>query len=121
MPVFKNDVKLDHPYPREVWYAIGVFDAMLRYELGVQAVITSLNDGNHMKGSKHYANLAIDERTRQLSPDQAQRIFLTVKAILDPQGYDTVWEGTGEPGSSGQHIHIEFDPKPGETFERRTD
>jgi hypothetical protein len=116
MPCFKRTADVYHDYAREVWYALGVIDGVSREFLGKPAVVTSLNDGTHKAGSLHYQGLAFDLRTRNMTPGETTSLFEKVKAILDPQGYDVIFEGTGTPGSSGTHIHCEFDPKPGQTF-----
>jgi hypothetical protein len=50
----------------QIYYAIGVAEAVYR-QRGMQLVVTSLNDGQHMKESLHYKGLAVDLRTRDLS------------------------------------------------------
>lgn len=72
------------------------------------AVITSGKDGQHRQDSKHYSGCAIDIRTRDLSDVQARHVVSIMRRILDPQGYDTVLED--------DHIHCEYDPKPGDQF-----
>ena len=63
-------------------------------------VITSGNDGKHMKNSKHYSNEAIDIRTNNMiDPDT---VALRIKGLLG-KDFDVVLEQT--------HIHIEYDPK----------
>lgn len=64
-------------------------------------VITSGNDGKHMKGSKHYSNNALDLRTWNI-PNRDLPLF--VKALAERLGpdYDVVLED--------DHIHVEFDP-----------
>jgi hypothetical protein len=113
MPVFKPEVNLAPEYPKEVWYAIGVFDSLVRELADTQCVITSLNDGTHGQNSKHYQSLAFDVRTKNLYEQQAKDVCTKAKLILDPQGFDTVWEV--------DHIHCEYDPKAGELFIRKTD
>jgi hypothetical protein len=91
-------------------------DALSRELLGKPLVVTSLNDGGHKEGSLHYQLKALDARTRHLTPAEGALLLDKAKAILDPQGYDTITEGQGTPGSTGSHIHFEFDPKAGEVF-----
>ena len=70
--------------------------------------ITSICDGNHMAGSKHYEGKAFDFRTwidnagNQLPQLDKQHLK---KALQDELGddYDVVIEST--------HIHVEYDPK----------
>ncbi|KKM21103.1 hypothetical protein LCGC14_1638800 [marine sediment metagenome] len=65
----------------------------------VELTITSTFEGTHSAGSLHYAHLAIDIR----SGDNGYVTVNTLKEGLGPD-YDVVWEG--------DHIHIEYDPKP---------
>lgn len=121
MPSFKLTAHIEGPYPREVWYAIGVIDGVSREFLDKPIVVTSLNDGTHMTGSLHYKNLAFDVRTRDLTPAEASTLLEKAKRMLDSQGYDTLAEGAGTPGSTGTHIHCEYQPKAGEIFVKVVD
>lgn len=121
MPTFKRTSNFLGTYPREVWYALGVMDGVSREFLGHPIIITSMNDGQHMVGSLHLKNLAFDVRTRDLTIGEVSELLSKVKAILDPQGYDTIWEDATTPGSSGTHLHCEYDPKAGEIFITITD
>lgn len=113
MPTFKRTSNYGHEYRQEVWYAIGVFEGVSREFLGKPVIITSLKDGTHKENSLHYKGLAFDVRTRNMTGGEAKTLFENVKLILDPQGYDTVFEG--------DHIHCEFDPKLGEEWARLSD
>lgn len=65
-----------------------------------ELVITSGNDGNHMKDSKHYEGLAIDIRTRDLTPDQKVKLVNYLRDRLDTL-FDIILET--------DHLHIEYD------------
>lgn len=72
-------------------------------------VVTSVCDGKHMKGSKHYGGNAFDVRTWidynsgvQMSPDTKHDIAVRLVKVLG-KDWDVVIEST--------HIHIEYDPK----------
>ena len=122
MPEFKPEVNLEDHYSSEIWFAMGVFEALCRTMYGVRSVITSLNDGKHKVGSKHYACRAFDARVKNLDKNPAdlsaedrvrgRAIYQQMRDILDPIGFDTVFEG--------DHIHCEWDPKVGEAFWGRT-
>ena len=71
-------------------------------DLGVELVITSLLDGNHMSGSLHYKGLAVDLRTRHLTKSQRTKARDRLHVGLGPE-FDVVLEKT--------HIHVEYDPK----------
>lgn len=66
-----------------------------------EMVVTSIRDGKHMKGSKHYTGDAIDVRSRDLS-DKDKTWFVTVIKRHFDKWLDVVVEK--------DHIHIEYDP-----------
>lgn len=74
--------------------------------LKAEAVITSANDGTHLESSLHYKNLALDLRSRDLTPDKKERLIKELKSELGSQ-YQVILEKPGEPG---EHAHVEFDP-----------
>lgn len=83
-------------------------DLYLSYGVKGGVVLTSIMDGVHMKGSRHYTGDAVDIRTWDLpdvvTPLQASD---TIRDSLDT-GYDVVLEK--------DHIHVEWDPKGGEKW-----
>lgn len=91
-----------------IWYAIA-YASFLR----PGQVVTSLRDGSHRADSLHYSGKAADLRTRD-HPAEANKAFLAaLRGHLEPLGFDVVDE-MAKPGAP--HIHVEWDPKPGETF-----
>lgn len=64
--------------------------------------ITSVNDGKHMKGSKHYDGLAFDCRTRYFELQMQHEVFNQIKHDLGSE-FDVIFHET--------HIHVEYDPK----------
>jgi hypothetical protein len=84
-----------------VYYRMGLHDT--------QACITSVLDGKHMKGSKHYEGLAFDTRTwanskgKQMSLDEKHKLATVIRQSLG-RAFDVVVER--------DHLHIEYDPKP---------
>ncbi len=81
--------------------------------VGAEFICTSARDSVHGIGSLHYNGNAIDARTRNLSPAQGDKILAMIRADLEPLGFDVVDERSkvGAP-----HIHVEFQPKAGESF-----
>lgn len=83
-----------------------ILDALGIY--GVRATVTSILDGTHMKGSKHYEGKAFDLRTwedssgNQMPPADKQSLASEIAKNLG-RDWDVVVEG--------DHIHIEYDPK----------
>lgn len=80
---------------------------------GVDFIITSAKDGIHGPNSLHAKGNAFDARTRHLTKDQGDRILRDTKLALEVFGYDVIDE-RGKPGAA--HFHVEFQPKPGESF-----
>lgn len=67
-------------------------------------VVTSLNDGEHSRGSLHYCGQAADLRTRYFTEEV--KIMVAddlINALGRHTGYDVVIEK--------DHIHIEWHPK----------
>jgi hypothetical protein len=92
----------------QLWAALEYADQLKQRICGKELVVTSLLDGKHKKGSKHYSGEGADLRTRDMTPTQLMTWFHALKAALDKQGFDVVLES--------DHIHLEYDPKPGDTF-----
>lgn len=69
-------------------------------------VITSINDGDHKVGSKHYTGEAVDLRTKPVG--HAHQLVLAIRNKLKPLGFDVLFEFEG---LDREHCHIEFDPK----------
>ncbi|MCU1284484.1 MAG: hypothetical protein JWO13_834 [Acidobacteriales bacterium] len=121
MFALKNGVK-DEGVHREIWYAIGIAEAVYA-EFGAMLVVTSLTDGTHKNGSLHPSGRAVDFRVKNLSDKERMDAFERIKAKLEPLGFDVVPEG-GVAGAAdantalttGAHIHVEHDPKQGESF-----
>lgn len=63
--------------------------------------VTSICDGKHKAGSKHYEGLAFDLRTNMYDEEQKQKLAGVLRGILEGE-WDVVVEAT--------HIHVEFDP-----------
>jgi hypothetical protein len=78
-----------------------IMECYSRYDID-EVVVTSGTEGEHMEGSKHYTNNALDFRTRISSPMSRQGLVMDIKFDLGPN-YDVVDEI--------DHIHVEFDPK----------
>ena len=69
---------------------------------GYETVITSGNDASHSKTSLHYANQAVDLRTRHLRDSDKTKISEDIKSRLG-QDFDVVLET--------DHIHLECQPR----------
>ena len=71
-------------------------------EAGPDLTVTACVDGKHMAGSFQYSGAAIDLRTRDLAPDEVQKLTARTKSCLGDD-FDVLLEV--------DHIHIEFQPK----------
>ena len=118
MILLKDASVITQGLSQEMFYALGVASALKQELFGLNTVITSLLDGIHNTGSLHPKGFAGDLRTIDLTIVERQTWFDKVKAQLEPQGYDVVWEGGvgATPATTGAHIHVEFQPKTGEAF-----
>jgi len=91
------------------WYVIGAVDALSKALGHGEVTVTSLCDGHaNRPKSLHNKGLAADFRTRHLSPAAKIELYKACRGWLDPMGFDTVLES--------DHLHIEYDSKPGEIF-----
>ena len=77
-------------------------------ELGVEVdmLLTSGNDSEHMKGSKHYTGNALDFRSHHLSVEECRALLKIVRRRLG-KNYQVILEN---PMKNNEHIHIEYDP-----------
>lgn len=77
-----------------------------------EVVITSANDSTHGPTSRHYANEAVDLRSKSFPSVTAKQKFgALLKAELGP-AFTVLFEGAGTPN---EHWHIQ--PKKGTTYE----
>ena len=79
--------------------------------LNEECVITSCNDGKHMKGSRHYTGEACDFRLRHISAQVLRdKAASWVRSALGTLGgnYTVLHE---YPGTEREHIHVEYAPK----------
>ena len=110
---FKHNVSLSYSGNKVTQKCIeGMMKAAIVYrEVGIsddRAVITSVCDGRHRQGSKHYTGDAFDLRTwsdnkgTQMTDHFKEYLAKNLRAELGTD-YDVVVEST--------HIHVEYDPK----------
>lgn len=94
----------------EIGYAAAVAEEAINKATAgrVACVITSAHDSQHHDGSLHYVGRAIDVRTREMAETQRNEVVGACKLKLGPLGFDVVLES--------DHLHIEYDPKPGRAF-----
>jgi conjugal transfer mating pair stabilization protein TraG len=104
---FKVGVRLTNLQPQMVLATKVVEEEFSRY--GLDTVITSANDGEHMEGSLHYSGRALDFRTKH-AQGVMKGIHLAIQKRLAPVGFDVIWEAQENPN---EHLHLEWDPKDG--------
>ena len=95
--LLKAGVDLSRLRP-EIRKKLGIIEDTLDSWTADELVINSTYEGDHSAGSLHYANLAIDVRSRSAGGTLVSKL----KEELGPD-YDVVDEY--------DHIHIEYDPK----------
>lgn len=104
----KSNVRLQGIEP-PTWFAMGAFEALCTLYADRPLIVTSANDSHADKPqSLHNKGLAFDARTKDLNAEQKAQVFAQAKKILDPLGFDLVFENQNGPN---EHIHVEFDPK----------
>lgn len=84
----------------------------LMFSRGIPFVITSLCDGKHMEGSKHYEGNAFDFRLPSRYTGKASsdiEVHAELSAALG-RSYDVVLEKDPDHMENA-HLHVEFDPK----------
>ena len=98
-------------------HAMGVAEAVCLIYAGRYVVVTSAHDSHELNPlSLHNPGRACDMRTRDLPPLVKPQIVHKLKDILEPLGYDAVFENEGQPN---EHLHVEYDPKDSESFYQR--
>ena len=105
---FKEGVKVDG-ISKEIINAMAITEAVLMDNFGYELTVTSVTDGTHKEGSKHYEGKAFDIRTWefhepgiQLPKEEKEMIAGYLQDALGDD-FDVVVERT--------HIHIEYDPE----------
>ncbi|WP_295438823.1 hypothetical protein [uncultured Thiodictyon sp.] len=104
--VKSGSVKIGKLHPKMEAVIIAVADAV--QELGLpKAVITSGNDSNHMQGSAHFKNRALDFRGNNIKVAVGQTFRDNVAQRLGPD-YDVIFEVF--MNAANNHLHVEYDP-----------
>lgn len=74
---------------------------------GLDTIVTSGNDSQHMEGSLHYKGAALDFRTTHAA-GIGKGLVAGIAQILHPLGFDVLFEN---PGTPNEHCHVEYDPR----------
>jgi len=107
----KHGVSLDGLQP-QMYYALGVVRAVWMAWGRRDPVVTCTIGGEHCPRSLHPNGRAVDIRTRDLPAEMAAAMAYRCKNLLSYLGFDVVLEVN--------HLHIEYDPRPGERFTEET-
>ena len=99
MLVTKNGVCIDGMKPEILLAIVAMHECYQRR--GKTLMLTSVGDGKHMQGSKHYQGLAFDCRISNLGVGEPEKIAKELRLALHPL-FDVVLES--------DHIHVEYDP-----------
>lgn len=79
------------------------------FKMGYDCIITSLLDGQHSRGSRHYLGHAVDLRVRHIKDIHRETIADEIRARLSPLGdFDVMYE---DVDTDNAHIHIQYKPK----------
>lgn len=100
--VVKNGIEVQLSYSVHVKKAISICDEVSKKVTGKGIVVTSILDGKHKEGSKHYIGEAFDLRSFIYSKVEIAMLDIAFKEALG-KDYDVLFEI--------DHFHIEFDPK----------
>lgn len=106
---FKDGVTLD--LRPEMARALPGIDAAYHATVQREAVITSGTDGQHMHGSLHYAQLAVDTRSRDLTYEQVEKLATALRVQLN--GSPLNGSAPNRPYQviiEKDHLHIEYQP-----------
>lgn len=103
----KVGVKLAGLTPQGALLISIVHGVYLKY--GVPCVITSVCDGVHSRGSKHYIGCGVDFRTHNIREAGLDPWVVAddVRSALGAN-FDVILEAAGSPN---EHLHVEWDPK----------
>ena len=100
----KNGVRFTSP--EQAMSHASMVIAFVYWQLGLELVITSGSDGQHMAGSLHYSGAALDYRVNHLTQEQRNLVIWNVKDRLG-DAYDALIHGEG----ANIHLHVEYDPR----------
>jgi hypothetical protein len=90
--------------PKSLIILCAVANAAVELDLP-EMLITSGNDGTHMKGSRHFSGDALDVRSKHLTDQQLTALVRVVRRRLGT-GYQVLVEHRKQ---ANEHLHVEKD------------
>lgn len=106
-PAIKRGARVDGLRP-EITRIYGDVSAAWSEAGAPRPVITSGNDSRHMRGSRHYDDLAFDLRGNDIDAATARRIRDDLSRRIGGD-YQVIYE-TFPDRPANNHIHVEYDP-----------
>lgn len=94
--------------PKSLVILAAVANVAQEMNLPFDVTITSGNDSKHKVGSKHYADEALDVRSKNFANNFVKKEFLRAVMLRLGPKYEGFLESEGE---ANEHFHIEFDPR----------
>lgn len=107
-------VKMGVDYSRLKWKirrTLNIVDDLFKEKTGIEAVLSSTYEGNHMPSSRHYCDLAVDFSFKIHNLDLHQKDDIRVAVsneLISRYGerkYDVLFS------ANDTALHIEYDPK----------
>ena len=98
----KKGVKIRGVVAELAFVMPAINDVVEKYDTIEGCMITSVTEGKHSKGSRHYIGCAMDIRIRNMAKADPKKCVKALKMALG-KDFDVVLER--------HHIHIEYDPK----------
>lgn len=100
MITLKQDVEINGIRPETVLAISIAASVMAKHNQDL--MVTSVRDGVHMEGSRHYTGHAFDMRSNTMTAEQIAAVRQELTEALGPD-FDVVVEKL--------HIHVEFDKR----------
>lgn len=93
--------------PRSLYILAAVANVARLQALPFDVTITAGRNGQHMPGSMHGHDRALDVRSKNFPSREAKALFLSLVLKRLGPGYQGLLEAEG---TANEHFHIEYDP-----------
>ena len=88
-----------------IFYRLEIFHSTKMSPQPDDIVITSVNDGAHMAGSKHYKNQAVDIRSKNFMSNADKHLFCARLGNWLGETYTVLFENVG---LDNEHFHVQL-------------